>query len=180
MAYNTPKITGTANQIAVTQTSAGQTLSIASPTLISTQPAFSATLTGDVTNATGDGTNYALLCNSKLFDQATNFNTGTGIFTAPVGGKYLFYVNITLANIGAAHTSCLITLVNTSNTFTCIQINPTATGSVGGAFSLCYSTIASMALNDTVQPFIQVSGGTKVVTVSAGAVNTEWGGALIC
>jgi len=54
------------------------------------QPAFNAHLSGVVTDVTGNGAIYTVIYNTELFDIGSNYATGTGIFTAPVDGNYLF------------------------------------------------------------------------------------------
>lgn len=60
--------------------------SIINPTL----PAFLVYLNTTVANVTGDATNYTCIYDTEVFDQANNFDISTGIFTAPVTGKYCF------------------------------------------------------------------------------------------
>lgn len=53
------------------------------------QPAFNAYLSATVNNVTGNGALYGpIIYNTEKFDIASNYNTTTGTFTAPVSGNY--------------------------------------------------------------------------------------------
>ena len=55
------------------------------------QPAFNANLTNNASNVTGNGATYTISSwGTVYFDQASNFNASTGVFTAPATGKYQF------------------------------------------------------------------------------------------
>lgn len=53
------------------------------------QPCFCAQKDADAANVTGQGNLYQPVYNVERVDQNSDYNTGTGIFTAPVTGKYL-------------------------------------------------------------------------------------------
>jgi hypothetical protein len=55
------------------------------------QSAFQARLTSSQLNKTGDGTLYTIVFDTETFDQNSDYNNGTGTFTAPVAGRYLFH-----------------------------------------------------------------------------------------
>ena len=54
------------------------------------QPAFLAALSSQDANVTGNGTTYTYICDTEIFDQNADYNNGTGVFTAPVTGRYAF------------------------------------------------------------------------------------------
>lgn len=136
------------------------------------QPAFTANYVSDATNATGDGTTYSL--NAYTSNALINngyFGTSTSIFTAPQNGAYRFNALLRLANIGAGHTSAVLSLVTTAKTYTLCQINPYAISPGGGASFLSGCVIAKLNAGDTAYLTIQVSGSTKTVTIANGATN---------
>lgn len=148
------------------------------------QPCFFAYRSSTVNDVTGDGTLYTVIFNSVAspgFDQGSNFNTTTGTFTAPVAGKYFLSFNITLSGLLVAHIDCQSLLVTTGVTIACNTFNPIAIA-VSGTTIFGFSTIVSMAVNDTAVVKFVVSGGTKVVDVvsSSGVPQSNFSGYLLC
>jgi hypothetical protein len=144
------------------------------------QPAFLAYLTSSALNVTGDGTTYVIVYSAEQFDVGNDFNTGTGIFTAPVTGKYPLSFVVSLDQLAAGHTSLLIQ-INTSN-LTNIQtfrFNPapilTSPTIVTG------SLLCDMDAADTAKIQVTVSGSTKVVdVVGSTAGGSFFSGYLAC
>jgi len=54
------------------------------------QPAFSAYKSFVSNNVTGDLTLFTIIFDTEVFDQAGNYNNATGVFTAPITGRYQF------------------------------------------------------------------------------------------
>lgn len=109
-------ITGTANQIDVangTGISGNPTVSLSPIVLSSTQPFVLAYVNAPLSNKTGNGTQYTLLFNTVLFDQHSDYNSGTGTFTAPVTGKYFVTAQAQFTNM---NTSCDITEIYLQST----------------------------------------------------------------
>lgn len=139
------------------------------------QPCFLATMTSAATNAWGDGANYTVVFNNSVFDQNSNYATGTGVFTAPVAGKYLFTSTVALSNTGGtAAANATIELVATARTLAgaasaYITTNP------NGFLTLSSSWIVDMAASDTAK--IQINGATTAATKTGtfyGAAGTSF------
>lgn len=151
----------------------------------SSQPSFFAYKSGNSTNVTGDGTVYKVPCNTKVYDQATNYSTSTSTFTAPVAGRYLFYGLVHSNNVSSGHTNALIQIVATSYTATLWNMNMYAIR-VGGASQnaeFSGTCIINMAANDTAILQWTVTGGTKTLTAVGGALNgypCAFAGVLLC
>lgn len=144
------------------------------------QPAFRAYPSATLTNVTGDGTGYTVIFNTEAFDQNSDFNTGTGVFTAPVSGKYQLSTTIGLSDLTTSHTDALIQL-STSNwandqvvrcNMGAILTNPT---------SFTASALKDMDAADTASVVVTVSGSTLTVDVTGSTMaGSSFSGALIC
>ena len=77
----------------------------------------------------------------EAFDVGSNFDTTTGTFTAPVAGKYLFAVKVTVTDVGYW---CRVVLVPTGQQYWHLEELETPDGFVSS-----FTTIVSMAANDT-------------------------------
>jgi hypothetical protein len=131
------------------------------------QPSFLAYVNANVENITGDGTEYSIIPNTEIFDTNSDYNTGTGQFTAPVTGKYFFQAFVVLYGLTSSHTSGTIFL-NTSNIDYngqwCNPANVIYSGVMGfTGYWLCDMDAADVAYITT-----DVIGGTKVADLSGG------------
>ena len=69
------------------------------------QPCFSAyKATASANNVTGDGTPYNYICDTVIYNVGSHYNSGTGVFTAPVTGKYSFRVFCAPTNLSSTDT----------------------------------------------------------------------------
>jgi hypothetical protein len=84
--------------------------------LNSKQPNFFATLSAPVSNVSGTGTLYSIVFDSEVWDNASNYNPATGIFTAPVDGIYLFNAIVYVTGCTIS-TSISLNIVTSGYTF---------------------------------------------------------------
>lgn len=151
-------------------------LAIVGPLTISAQPAFRAYAAGTIiNNVTGDGTDYTIALDTKSFDRATNFNTGTYTFTAPVTGLYQLSARVYLEGLAAGHTDGVAWIALTGPTSaTIFDLNVGAVLGSGGAATFCGSgsVLVAMTAGDTASLHVSVSGSTKTVDIVAGAAAT--------
>ena len=134
-------------------------------------PCFFAVLASTVSNVTGDGTNFLIVFDGELFDQGSNFDISTGLFTAPVTGRYAFQWGVQCVGLLSAHTQC-VSSVTTSNRLVRTAFNdPFANSSASGRNLYTGACITDMDAGDTAQIDFQISNGTLVVDIEGNASN---------
>lgn len=150
-----------------------------------TNPSFFAYASANLAGVTGDGTNYTVLFDSTSFDTTSSYNTGTGIYTAPVTGKYLFFTNITAYPFSnPAQTGSVLSFnVSTGAQYYIGYCNPYA---MANATQLVYSgsSIISLTAAQTVKVVYGVSSGAAgSITLAGAAIGsfalTTFGGYLL-
>jgi C1q domain-containing protein len=145
-----------------------QTPNAAGSILYPGQSAFNAYMSSTTTNQTGDGTVYGpVIFDSELFDQNSDYNTGTGNFTAPVSGRYMFGGGFDIRPLTASHTIILIQIVTSNRTYRVFDSTTNIRYTFGGANILRFpfAVFADMDAADTAYVELTVSNGTKTVGV---------------
>jgi hypothetical protein len=169
-------LTGTTNQIAVTNgngSAANPTFGFSPISTNTTQPSFLATAALQ-SNVTGDGTAYTVIfsaVSANNFDQGSNFD-GTSTFTVPVGGAgvYLFSVDISYGDLGAAHVIGFVDIyINGVATYRGFNCNLGAIRNNANGAELPFSQIMKLADGDAVTIVTTIAGSTKTVDVLAGS-----------
>lgn len=167
-AANTVTGLATANTaILATNSSGVPSITTASGNWLNTsRTCFCAKQSSNTPNITGDGTTYTIIFPTSVFDQASNYNTGTGTFTAPVTGRYLFTSSVSISNIGVAHTSCIFQFSTTSNGNPEFYRSNCSVIAVSGIITAAGSIILPMTANDTCTVTATVSNSTKTVAIT--------------
>ncbi len=144
-------------------------------------PAFSANNEVSDVDVTGDGTVYTVIFNQELFDQGSDYDTTTGIFTAPITGRYHFSCSVRTKDFDGTFTDGNIRIATSNNVFFGAQESDSLRIS-NSYFSQRFDVIADMDASDTVEIQIQWSGGTKTLDVfGLGSLSITWfTGFLIC
>lgn len=132
---------------------------------------FLAYLNTTVSNATGNAVQYTVVFDSTFNNPGSNYNTGTGNFTAPATGNYQFNFLVSMGNLGA-NTRAIVYLVTTSATYKPYDVVPVAGG--GGELIYSFSTLARMTSGDTANVQVRVFGGTQTVNVEGSSGGSSY------
>jgi len=135
------------------------------------QSAFSAYLGTSSDNETGDGTAYSLICDTEIFDQNSDYNTGTGVFTAPVTGRYVLMYSIKVHDLGSSFTNDENSIITSNRTYftnNCDPGNCDATGGLLAGWGQQGLIVADMDASDTAYVSITISGSTKTIDIEGG------------
>lgn len=156
---------GTTGQILTATT--GSPASWAAPAIVNTsRPAFTATPSATLTDVTGDGTSYTIVWNTIATQYGSNFNTGTGVFTAPVTGFYQFSCAIQLLQLLVGHTTFTASFNTTPLTYFFHAANPYVCAEVAnGSYMVSGSVTAYLTAGQLCAVGLTVTGSTKTVDI---------------
>lgn len=132
------------------------------------QPSFYAILTTTQTNVTGDGTVYTVICDSEQFDQGNNYNNATGVFTAPVTGRYRATAIGNFGNLAATTTDATVQVAVTGTSASTYNLFSLAAGAVRDSNNQVLATgsaLFTMTASDTaVMQIVASNGGSKTIS----------------
>src|SRR5271157_5574103 len=130
------------------------------------QTTFAAYPSTAQSNVTGDGTVYTVIFDTATVNEGSNYNTSTGIFTAPVAGNYLFNTTVELTGFTSVGTFAAISI---NSIPVCYVDSYNSIDSAGLGIILSGSIACALSKGATVAVTLQVSGGTKTVSVGGGS-----------
>lgn len=142
---------------------------------------FSAYRSSTASDVTGDGTAYTIPFNTAVINLSGSYNTGTGVFTAPTTGNYLFTSTVNIQGLLTGHTEGIFSF-NGSNYETRFARYNMGAMATSGVFSASGSVIVPMTAGQTMSVFVFVTNGAKVVDVVGAAAPvfyTNFSGYLI-
>lgn len=144
------------------------------------QPAFLAYNSATDDNVTGNGSSYTIIYDTEVFDQNADYNNATGVFTAPVTGRYRLTTQITFSD--ATATGGRIEIVTSNRTYYGGNLSLNAIKTAGNSATLIISTLCDMDASDTVYVAVLYTGaGADTVDVyGVGNPQTLFCGELIC
>jgi hypothetical protein len=133
-------------------------------------PSFHAYKTSPSTDVTGDGTDYPVVFDAVDWDTGGNYGGSTGVFTAPVAGKYFFSATVLLLGVLSTHSSAYLRIQTGAGlSGVRMEINPSGYAAAGEG-SLSGSCALKLDAGDTVKVVINVGGAGKVVDVYGAAL----------
>jgi hypothetical protein len=146
-------LTATGSGDASLITAAGTALSVDSAGRVTTpfQPSFVARLSGTTSFTAGS----AIVFNNVVRNVGSNYNSGTGLFTAPITGTYQFNVGLLRASGGTTYCSAT-PLVNGSQT----GANGTLYSEPLSIYSIAGSFLFYLNANDTFGITYTTAGGS--------------------
>lgn len=148
------------------------------------QPAFFAKRNSTLSNVTGDGTNYfPVIMDNEIFDQNSDYATGTGLFTAPATGQYYFTATVLLSDLAAAHTRGVLSILTSNRQVYIFDTNYGAIRNSNNEIRISNGCFVDMDAADTAQIIVQVTGGAKTVDIfgsAAGTIFSGFSGFLVC
>lgn len=162
------KITTDANS--VTPSSANQILvdTVDGEITLPLQPSFLATLSATQANVTGDGTAYSIICDDEVWDKNGDYSPVTGLFTAPISGKYIFG-GCSYLFVGGTPTNGSTYIVTTDATYWGEGASPTLYQSAGGTLHWVVLSLCKMDAGDTAKLVVDALNSTKTCSVGGGA-----------
>lgn len=133
------------------------------------QPAFAAYRASSQQNS---GT--TLIFNTEQFDQGSNYNNATGIFTAPLAGVYVFSASAEFTNSTGGNVGMQLRIVGNTAGEVASQSALYATGTT---FSVSCSVVVRLAANETVQ--VTTNTALAALFVMTATTYTRFSGALL-
>lgn len=143
------------------------------------QPAFLARVGTTLTNVVGKDATYTIILTTEVFDQNADYDNGTGVFTAPVTGRYQFTAAVYLTG-ATIMTAAELQLVTSNRTY---ELDYNIAGASANDRTLKGSALVDMDAGDTA--YITVfaigeSANTVDVYGHASLVYTYFSGYLAC
>ena len=142
-----------------------------------TNVSFSLTMASTApSNVTGDGTAYTVVWNTEVYD--TGSNCSSGVFTAPVAGRYLLSANCQVYGWSGSNPDDFSITIATSNRnyngYTLGDVSASATNA-----GHCISVVADMDASDTAHVILYSGGGAKTLSMNYTAVANWFQGYLL-
>lgn len=137
--------------------------------------AFFANRSSDVSNVTGDGTSYVVVWNNEVYDIGSDFNTSTGVFTAPSTSKYFLVAGISMSVPEATKVNAIAydyIIITTSTSFAhagnpSYEVDHEVTSAFYDTYGLPISVLTAMDAADTAHTQITTYDSIKDNSVKA-------------
>jgi hypothetical protein len=167
------------NSISGSGTTAIGQLEAPSQLTMPNQPAFHAGLNGSSYENITNGTDLTVVFDVERFDQGGDYNTSTGIFTAPVTGRYCLLCNLYGRSIDTAATYYQMKLETSNRTYVTI-IEPKFSSDVNYLSLRTPPLLADMDASDTAKVIVRQTGGSDQFDITNNPGYTNFSGFLVC
>ena len=144
----------------------------------SSQPGFLTSLSATQSNF-ATSSDVTVLFDSEIFDNASNFDTGTYTFTAPETGKYLFNVAVRIDNVDTAADYYTLYLITSNRNYRLAIIDPGQFAADLVYWYLNGSAIADMDASDTAYIVIRQQAGTAQTDIISATTNSFFSGWML-
>ena len=133
------------------------------------QSAFFAVLDTAQNNATGDSTAVDIgTWGTEVVDRNADFNSSSGVFTAPVTGLYVIMSNGLIQGIESDHNDNQFKVISSNRTYDTLgEISSSSIG-FSGSLNQSFCGVIDMDASDTVKLQIDFRSGSKVVDIHDG------------
>ena len=146
------------------------------------QPAFNAEIASTISNITGDGTAYHIIYDTTRFDNNSDYNNVTSVFTASKDGLYKFDAFITQST-ATDITDNLLSIVTSNQVFySYVRPGRSRVSNYYGSDArnrTHMSVCCYMDQSDTAYVVVKASGGAKTVDLFA-TISSGFTGYLVC
>lgn len=144
------------------------------------QPSFWAYLSSSDNNVTGDGSLYDIICDTVSYDNYSQYNSSTGVFTAAYPRMYEVSGVITVSGIGLLHSGVYFNLVTSGGTKRIFALVPSS-AVLSGLYTASFSRQILFNTNETAYLQVVVTGSSKTVDVIGGTspYTVEFGATLV-
>ena len=143
------------------------------------QPAFHAGLNGSAYENITHSTDLTVVFDVERFDQGGDYNTSTGIFTAPVTGRYCLLCNLYGRSVDTGATYYQIKLETSNRTYVTI-IEPKFSSDVGYLSLRTPPLLADMDASDTAKVVVRQTNGSNQFDITNNPGYTNFSGFLVC
>ena len=126
------------------------------------QSAFAAKVNAQQNNIAADNSQVTIIFGNELFDQNGDFDPSTGLFTAPIAGKYQFNCTLRLDNIDSAPAYYSIFFRTSTSQWVPYLFDPDMQSGGGdlGYAAVALSAMFELDASETVEVRIQQASGT--------------------
>jgi hypothetical protein len=142
------------------------------------QSAFHAGLNGSSYNNLTAGADLTVVFDLERFDQNGDYNTSTGVFTAPVTGRYFLCCSLYGRSLDTAATYYQIKLETSNRTYVTI-IEPKFSSDVAYLTLRAPTIIADMDASDTAKIVVRQTNGSDQFDITNNPGYTNFSGYLV-